>query len=96
MLQADLKAAGIVPVDASGRVFDFHSLRHQFITNLAMAGVHPKTAQILARHSTIVLTMDRYTHLDTPDQTAALDKLPRYHRSASRFLPVLMMRHAGK
>jgi hypothetical protein len=63
-------------VDANGRVFDFHALRHQFISNLAAAGVHPKVAQTLARHSTITLTMDRYTHLGLMDQTTALDKLP--------------------
>lgn len=62
--------------DAAGRVFDFHAFRHQFITNLAAAGVHPKVAQALARHSTIGLTMDRYTHLSALDHTAALDQLP--------------------
>ena len=63
--------------DGDGRVFDFHALRHQFISSLAAAGVHPKVAQILARHSTITLTMDRYTHLGLFDQTAALEKLPQ-------------------
>jgi len=43
---------------------------------LAAAGVHPKTAQVLARHSSITLTMNRYTHLHATDYTAALDKLP--------------------
>jgi site-specific recombinase XerD len=61
--------------DEGGRQFDFHALRHQFISNLASAGVHPKVAQTLARHSTINLTM-RYTHLGLVDETAALDKLP--------------------
>ena len=42
-------------------VADFHALRHTFITNLAESGVHPKLAQELARHSTITLTMDKYT-----------------------------------
>jgi hypothetical protein len=72
----DPEHPGIPSVDDDGRVFDFHGLRHQFITNLATAGVHPKAAQMLARHSTITLTMDRYTHLGLVDQTAALDKLP--------------------
>lgn len=35
--------------DDSGRVADFHALRHTFISNLAAGGVHPKTAQALAR-----------------------------------------------
>ncbi len=40
-----------------------HALRHTFISNLARAGIHPKTAQALARHSTITLTLDRYSHV---------------------------------
>jgi hypothetical protein len=43
---------------------------------LARAGVHPKAAQALARHSTITLTLDRYTHVDLPDLSSALDRLP--------------------
>jgi integrase len=62
--------------DDAGRVADFHALRHTFISNLASGGVHPKTAQRLARHSTITLTMDRYTHLRRDDLAAALDVLP--------------------
>ena len=76
MLRTDLAAAGIPYRDEAGRVFDFHALRHQFISNLARAGAHPKQAQTLARHSTITLTMDRYTHLGMYDMVAALGKLP--------------------
>ncbi len=39
--------------DARGCVFDFHALRHTFISSLATAEVHPNTAKELARHSTI-------------------------------------------
>jgi len=52
----------MAPRDDAGRVADFHSLRHTFITNLANSGVHPKTTQTLARHGSISLTMDNYTH----------------------------------
>ena len=76
MLRVDLAAARIPYRDKLGRVFDFHALRHQFISNLARAGTHPKEAQTLARHSTITLTMDRYTHLGMYDMVAALEKLP--------------------
>src|SRR5262249_28816116 len=55
---------------------DFHALRHTFITNLANGGVHPKVAQALARHSTITLTMDRYSHTLVEEQSAALAALP--------------------
>lgn len=62
--------------DPAGRVLDFHALRHTFITRIVRAGVKPKVAQQLARHSTITLTMDRYTHLGLADDVAALDALP--------------------
>ena len=62
--------------DDSGRVLDFHSLRHTFITNLAKSGVHPKIAQELARHSSITLTMDRYSHVGLIDMDAGLRALP--------------------
>lgn len=76
MLRHDLAAAGIPYEDAAGRVFDFHALRHHFISNLARGKVHPKTAQTLARHSKITLTMDRYTHLAVADVAGALEGLP--------------------
>ena len=76
MLRSDLQAAEIAYEDESGKVFDFHALRHQFISMLAQSGVHPKTAQELARHSTITLTMDHYTHIGLHDLSAALESLP--------------------
>ncbi len=69
-------------VDEAGRVFDFHALRHQYISNLAAAGVHPKVAQTLARHSTVSLTLDRYTHLAAADVVGALESLPAVGRPA--------------
>ncbi len=62
--------------DHANRVADFHALRHTFISNLAAGGVHPKTAQTLARHSTITLTMDRYSHVYRGALASALDVLP--------------------
>ena len=62
--------------DDANRVADFHALRHTFISNLAAGGVHPKTAQTLARHSTITLTMDRYSHVYRGALASALDMLP--------------------
>jgi hypothetical protein len=76
MIRKDLKAAEIPYEDDAKCVFDFHALRHQFISTLARGGAHPKEAQALARHSTITLTMDRYTHLGIVDLTSALDRLP--------------------
>jgi len=79
MLQRDLDTAGIPYVDANGLYADFHALRHTFITNMVKAGVSPKTAQLLARHSTIDLTMNVYTSLTVHDQASALAALPAVH-----------------
>lgn len=76
MLRRDLEPASIPYEDESGRYADFHCLRHTFISNLTRSGVSPKIAQSLARHSTISLTMDVYTHLSLYDERAALDSLP--------------------
>jgi site-specific recombinase XerD len=95
MLQIDLAAAGIPYNDDRGRVFDFHSLRHQFISDLARAGVHPKEAQALARHSTITLTMDRYTHVGIFDLATALERLPALTDGAEQSLEVTALRATG-
>jgi hypothetical protein len=76
MFRGDVEAAGLAYRDDSERVADFQSLRHTFISNLARGGVHPKVAQTLARHSTITLTMDRYSQTLVGEQVAALDALP--------------------
>jgi len=62
--------------DSAGRYADFHSHRHTFITSLERVGVRPRTAQTLARHSDIRLTMGIYTHIGLRDQTAAIESLP--------------------
>ena len=76
MIRRDLKRAGVLYVDNAGRYADFHSLRKTFITNLARAGVSPKTAQLLARHSDINLTMNTCTMLGVLDQAAGVEALP--------------------
>jgi hypothetical protein len=58
------------------RFADFHSNRHTFITNIERAGVSPRTAQSLARHSDIRLTMGVYTHIGLNDQSSAIELLP--------------------
>jgi integrase/recombinase XerD len=83
MVKADLTAAGVPYADGAGRVADFHALRHTFITNLARGGVHPRTAQELARHSTIKLTMDRYSHVARGALDDALRVLPDLSGAAS-------------
>jgi integrase len=77
MMRADLEAAGIAYRDAAGRRADFHCLRYTFITNLVRGGANPKVAQVLARHSTVQLTLGRYAHAALYDQAAAVEALPR-------------------
>jgi integrase len=60
----------------AGLYADFHSCRHLFITSLERAGVRPKVAQKLARHSDIRLTLGVYTHAELADQSAAIEALP--------------------
>ena len=62
--------------DAAGRFADFHALRHATGSLLAAAGVHPKTAQSLMRHSTIELTMSRYSHVFAGQEAGAIAALP--------------------
>ena len=75
MIRIDLAGAGIEYTDANGDDFDFHALRHQFISDLAKAGVPLRVAQELARHSKPELTANIYTHLSAKDTVAEVEKL---------------------
>lgn len=79
ILKKDLAHAGIAYRDAMGRTADVHSLRHTMATALSVAGVAPRMAQKLLRHSRIDLTMNTYTdavQLDSAAGVAALPALP--------------------
>ena len=76
ILDRDLKAAGIQKVDEPGRIVDVHALRVTFVTWLTKAGVLPRVAQALMRHSTIDLTMNTYTDPRQLDMAGAISKLP--------------------
>ena len=62
--------------DAEGRQADFHALRHTFLSRLGRSGASAKVMQRLARHSTVGLTLDRYTHAGLFDLQSAVEKLP--------------------
>ena len=81
MIRIDQTAADVEYEDDRGRVADFHALRHTFISNLARAGVHPRNAQALARHSTIDLTMNVYTHVSVKDLAKDVEGLPAVGRT---------------
>ena len=76
--KSHLKAAGIEGKDRAGRIIDFHSLRHTFITSLSKAGVSPRVAMELARHSQIDLTMRVYTDAGMLGTADAVNCLPSW------------------
>ena len=69
--------------DANGRVADFHATRHTYISGIVATGASVKTAQELARHSTPVLTIGRYSHARLHDLTGALEALPNLQPAKS-------------
>ncbi len=69
--------------DSAGRIVDFHALRHSLCSELAKAGVMPKAAMDLARHSDINLTLRWYSHTRLEDRADALRRLPSLTRDLS-------------
>jgi len=59
--------------------FTWHCLRHTFISRLVMKGVDLRTAQELAGHKTISMTV-RYAHLAPEHNQAAIEKLDALER----------------
>ena len=60
----------------------FHDLRHSHVTQLLVAGVHPKVAQERLGHSSISVTLDLYSHVTATMQEDAATKLDMAFRSA--------------
>ncbi len=53
----------------------FHDLRHNFAGLLLVQGVAPRVVQEMMGHSTIAITMNRYTHVPDALQRDAADRL---------------------
>jgi integrase len=70
-LRLDLADAGIDHAEE----FDFHCLRHSFVSMLVKSGASVKVCQTLARHSDPKLTMNIYTHLTVHDVAQGLEGL---------------------
>ncbi len=70
-----LAAAGIEFETEAGRA-DFHALRHTFGTMLSKAGVAPRVAMELMRHTDLRLTMKVYTDPRVFDLSGAVESLP--------------------
>lgn len=75
-----LKSAGLPQI----RLYD---LRHSHATLLLIAEENPKVVAERLGHSTIVLTMDTYSHVVPSMQKNATDKLTRmlYDRDEKKF-----------
>ena len=65
---------------------DFHALRHTYLSRLGRSGVSAKAMQKLARHSTVELTIGRYTHTNINDLGSAVQQMIR-KRPGNPFLP---------
>lgn len=62
--------------ERKGLVYDFHSLRCQFATDLRRSGVSDGDASKLMRHSNVNLTRKLYTKLGLDDKQALIERLP--------------------
>ena len=76
ILNRDLVAAGIDKIDENQGRVHLHAMRHSTGTHLSAAGVSPRTAQAVMRHSDIALTMNTYTDEKLLETSAAVELLP--------------------
>jgi integrase len=70
-----------------GEQADFHALRHTYLSRLGRSGASAKVMQKLARHSTVELTLGRYTHAGLFDLASAVNELPILPTEAKRDEP---------
>ena len=64
-----------------------HVCRHTYCSNMARAGMNPKTLQYLMGHSDISITMNTYTHLgldDAKDEMIRLKELEEARRELEK------------
>ena len=82
MVRTDLKAAGIAP-----EPFDFHCLRHSYVSAIVQRGGSVKESMELARHHDADLTFGRYAHTRLADLSQVVDRLPSLWEDSSHTLP---------
>jgi len=82
MVRTDLKAAGIAP-----EAFDFHCLRHSYVSAIVQCGGSVKDSMELARHHDADLTFGRYAHTRLADLSQVVDRLPSLWEDSSHTLP---------
>ena len=54
-----------------------HACRHTYCSNMAKAGMNPKTLQYLMGHSDIGVTLNTYTHLKFDDARDEVEKMAK-------------------
>lgn len=79
ILRVDAALAGIVigrkgKDKNGGKVLDFHSFRHTYISNLERAGVSVSTKEQLSRATAGVI--ERYTHRELSELTTVVERMP--------------------
>lgn len=75
----------------------FHDLRHTHASLLLKAGVHPKVVTERLGHSSITITLDRYSHLFPTMQQEAAEKLDDLMKATGKFsIPIQAVTHQNQ
>ena len=69
------RSAGRARTTTAGRVLDFHSFRHSYVSSLDRAGLSEGLSRKLARASSRAI-LERYTHREFGELAAAVESLP--------------------
>jgi integrase len=69
------RPAVLLGLPESKRALRWHDLRHTYASLAAMAGAQPKDVQAQLGHASIMMTLDRYTHLFPAQADALADRL---------------------
>lgn len=74
-------------LDSAGRQADRHSMRMTLCTRLQRAGVAPRVAQEVMRHSDLKLTMKTYMDTSAFPLVAAVESLPAFPKPPQNVVP---------
>ena len=72
------------PSQASPKALRFHDLRHTCASLLIAEGAHPKLISTRLGHSSIEITLDRYSHLFPSLEESLADALDNLYASTPR------------
>ena len=94
-MMADSERAGVAYRNDDVHQADFHALRHTYLSRLGRSGASPKAMQRLVRHTTVQLTLGRYTHANLFDLKAAVDLLPPLSSPSTNEREAVKLQAAG-